>query len=80
MEEGVFRGLFQKILEKKYSFMILFMAMGDHFINNTIVNMLHVVTSTGTDELMVVRIAIVQSVSFIIILIWYKNKNLHKQH
>lgn len=129
MEEGVFRGLFQKILENKFSFIPaaviasvlfgfwhimapvrsfydgtmstggfiantimlvvtstlvgfkfammtkltsnLYMAMGDHFVNNTIVNMLHVVTDTGADKLMVVRISIAQSVSFIAVLIWY---------
>ncbi|MDE7428199.1 MAG: CPBP family intramembrane metalloprotease, partial [Lachnospiraceae bacterium] len=49
----------------------LYMAMGHHFINNAIVNMLHVVSSTGTDELMVVRITIAQTVSFVTILIWY---------
>lgn len=112
MEEGVFRGLFQRILEKKFSFIAavviasglfgfwhimapvrslydeaityngfianivllvfsssiiglelammtritgsLYMAMGHHFINNTIVNILHVVSTTGTDEFMVI--------------------------
>ncbi|MCI8493417.1 MULTISPECIES: CPBP family intramembrane glutamic endopeptidase [Anaerotruncus] len=129
MEEGIFRGLFQKILEKKYSFIIssiiaaglfglwhimapirsyydgtmsykgfvlnsillvvtsslvgfefalmtkltrsLYMAMGHHFINNTIVNILHVVSSTGIDKFMVVRISIAQTLSFVIILICY---------
>lgn len=129
MEEGVFRGLFQKLLENKYSFIAaacfsailfgfwhimaplrsyydgtmsfnglianalllvstsalvgfkfslltkltnsLYMAMGHHFINNAIVNMLHVVSSSGADELMVLRISIAQAVSFIIVLIWY---------
>ncbi|MDE7367768.1 MAG: CPBP family intramembrane metalloprotease [Lachnospiraceae bacterium] len=129
MEEGVFRGFFQRILEKKYSFIraaviasllfgfwhimgpirnyydgtmslgglianmlmllitsslvgfkfammtrltgSLYMEMGDHFVNNMIVNVLHVVSDTGTDEFMVIRIAIAQSVSFIIVLIWY---------
>lgn len=129
MEEGMFRGLFQKILEKKYSFVIavviasalfglwhimsplrsycdgtmstggfvansvmlittsalvgfkfammtkltgnLYMAMGDHFVNNTIVNVLHVISDTGADQLQVVRISIAQSVSFVIVLVWY---------
>lgn len=129
MEEGVFRGLFQRILERKYSFVAaavissclfglwhivaparsfydgamsyngfianaillvfssflvgfkfammtkltgsLYMAMGHHFINNAIVNMLHVVSSTGADEFMVMRITIAQSISFVIILVWY---------
>lgn len=132
MEESVFRGLFQKILQQKYSFttaaviaallfglwhvigpvrnyvdgistigalvanilmlvitttlggfkfaMItrltgsLYMAMGDHFVNNTIVNMLHVVSSTGTDELMMVRMATAQTVSFLVVLLVYIRK------
>ena len=129
MEEGIFRGLFAKILEQKYSFLVSalissilfgfwhvigpvrnyydgtsgmesmianvimllvtstlvgfkfamitemtgnhYMAMGDHFVNNTIVNLLHVVSDTGADEMMVVRVSIAQSVSFILVLIRY---------
>ena len=129
MEEGIFRGLFSKLLEQKYSFVVssiisscffgfwhmigpirnyvdetmsfnsmianiimlvitsafvgfkfamltqmtgsLYMAMGDHFVNNTIVNLLHVVSNSGADEMMVVRVAIAQSVSFILVLICY---------
>lgn len=129
MEEGIFRGLFMKVLEDKYSFIIsaiitsclfglwhmvgpvrnycegissmggmianiimlvvtsglvgfkftlltkmtgnLYMAMGDHFVNNTIVNLLHVVSDTGADELMFIRLTIAQSVSFIVVLVCY---------
>ena len=129
MEEGIFRGLFGRILEQKYKFLtsavissVLFgfwhvigpirnfvdgdsskagmianvimllvtsalvgfkfamlteitgshyMAMGDHFVNNTIVNLLHVVSDTNADEMMVVRVSIAQSVSFILVLIRY---------
>ena len=129
MEEGMFRELFPKLLEHKYTFIIsaviasvlfgmwhimapirdyydgtmsmsgfiansvmlvitsalvgfkfamitkltgnLYMAMGDHFVNNTIVNILHVISTSGTDDLMILRISIAQSVSFIIVLIWY---------
>ncbi|MDO5603396.1 MAG: type II CAAX endopeptidase family protein [Oscillospiraceae bacterium] len=132
MEESIFRGLFQKILQQKYSFtaaavtasllfgswhvigpvrnyvdgissmggmaanilmlvmtsalggfkfaMItkltgsLYMAMGDHFVNNTIVNMLHVVSSAGADEWMTVRMAAAQTVSFLAVLIVYMRK------
>lgn len=49
----------------------LYMAMGDHFVNNTIVNLLHVVSNSGADEMMVVRVAIAQSVSCILVLICY---------
>ena len=131
MEEGVFRGLFQKMLGDKYKFVIaaiiasllfgvwhimsplrtfidgemstagfiantamlvgtsalvgfkfammgkltgnLYMAMGDHFVNNTIANILHVVSigEEEADQLMTIRITIAQSVSFIVVLIWY---------
>nr|WP_279279528.1 CPBP family intramembrane metalloprotease [Pseudobutyrivibrio xylanivorans] len=49
----------------------LYMSMSDHFVNNTIVNILHVVTNTGADELMTVRVCIAQTVSFLLVLIWY---------
>lgn len=129
MEEGVFRGLFNKILSQKYSFILsaliasalfgfwhivgpvrnfldgessmagtvansamlvftsalvgfkfamltkmtgsIFMGMGDHFVNNTIVNILHVVSKNGADEMMVLRVAVAQSLSFILVLIWF---------
>ena len=129
MEEGIFRGLFTKVLEQRYSFVVsaivascffgfwhmigpirnyadetmsmssmianivmlvvtsalvgfkfamltkmtgsLYMAMGDHFVNNTIVNLLHVVSHSGADEMMVVRVAMAQSVSFVLVLVCY---------
>ena len=128
MEEGIFRGLFPRLLEQRYTCIIsaviasslfglwhimapirnycdgtmslegliansvmlavttcligfkfamitkltgnLYMAMGDHFFNNTIVNIFHVISITGTDELMVFRISIAQSISFIAVLLW----------
>ncbi|WP_312644130.1 type II CAAX endopeptidase family protein [Hydrogenoanaerobacterium sp.] len=138
MEEGVFRGLFLKLTEKKYSFVkaafitsvlfgiwhiagpvrsfwdgdisatgaimsavmlvvtsglvgfkfclltkitgSLWMAMADHFVNNTIVNILHVVTSTGADELIMVRITVAQAVSFLIVLfVYWKSDVRYKQ-
>ena len=128
MEEGIFRGLFPRLLEQRYTCIIsaviasslfglwhimapirnycdgtmslegliansvmlavttcligfkfamitkltgnLYMAMGDHFFNNTIVNIFHVISITGADELMVLRISIAQSISFIAVLLW----------
>ena len=52
----------------------LYMAMGDHFLNNTIVNVLHVISDAGADQMQVVRIAVAQSVSFAIVLAWYLMK------
>lgn len=129
MEEGIFRGLFNRMLSQKYSFILsaliasalfgfwhivgpvrnfldgessmagtvansamlvftsalvgfkfamltkmtgsIFMGMGDHFVNNTIVNILHVVSKNGADEMMALRVAIAQSLSFILVLIWF---------
>ena len=48
-----------------------FMAMGDHFVNNTLVNILHVVSENGSDNLQMVRISIAQTLSFILVLIYY---------
>lgn len=55
------------------------MAMGYHFVNNVIVNILHVVSATGTDQFMVVRISIAQTVSFVIILIWFVTAALREE-
>ncbi|MFS0576217.1 CPBP family intramembrane glutamic endopeptidase [Sporosarcina sp. 179-K 3D1 HS] len=138
MEEGIFRGLFIKLAEMKYSFIkavlissILFgfwhiaapvrnlldgeisangavmyalmlilttgitgakfclltkitgslwMPMADHFLNNTIINLLHIVTISGADELQVMRISIAQAVSFLIVLFIYWKSGAHHKH
>ena len=129
MEEGVFRGLFQRMLNSHFKFVVaaiiasilfgvwhimaplrnfidgnqslggfigesclligtsalvgfkfammgkltgnLYMAMGDHFVNNTIINILHVVSKTEADTYQVIRITIAQSLSFTVVLIWF---------
>lgn len=129
MEEGIFRGLFTKLLETMYSFIkaivfssvlfgiwhiatpvrslldgeisvagatmsalmlvlmsgitgvkfclmtkitgSLWMPMADHFFNNTIINLLHIATISGSDELQVIRISIAQTLSFLIIFLIY---------
>lgn len=126
MEEGVFRGLFIRLAEEKYSFLTacifssllfgfwhiaqpvrnvldgiqsfsgaflmglmlvitstlvgiqyamlsritgsLWAGMAAHFVNNTVVNLLHVVTVAGSDEMQTARIAIAQTLSFLIVL------------
>lgn len=58
----------------------LYMGMADHFVNNTIVNLLHVTTSSGTDELMFLRITVAQTLSFIVVLvIFLKRKTKRKR-
>ena len=134
MEEGIFRGLFIKIISNNYSFykanvisallfglwhfvmplrsyisgemslistiimMIgyiilsgimsikwgllykmtgsLWLGLGDHLFNNVLSNILHIVTTTGTDELQIVRIILAQIISFIVVILIYK-KMLH---
>ncbi len=129
MEEGIFRGLFQKLYERRYSFIrsamfasllfgfwhcvgpirsftdgisnekqlilnlmiliststligikyamlkkltgSLFAGMADHFVNNTIINILHVVSPSEIDQLQTVRISIAQTLSFVIVLAFY---------
>ncbi len=129
MEEGVFRGLFLKLAEKKYTFLWsmlfssllfglwhiaaplrslldgkmelfpacmamlsltimsglmgaklcmltkifgnLWVPMADHFVNNTIVNILHISAVSGVDEMQVMRITIAQTLSFFVVLFLY---------
>lgn len=135
MEEGIFRGLFIKIAEMRYSFTkavvfssllfgiwhiaaplrnlmdgemsvigtamsslmliltagitgakfcllvkitgSLWMSMADHFFNNTIINILHIVSTSGTDELQILRISIAQTLSFLIVLFIYWKSGAH---
>lgn len=56
-----------------------FMAMGDHFVNNTLVNILHVVSADGVDQLQMMRISIAQTLSFILVLIFYFWSKKHKK-
>lgn len=126
MEEGVFRGLFIKVLKSKFIFLraavlssllfgvwhivepirnlidgvqsvhgvlaqcalLIFAAflfgvslcmlleltgslwagMAIHFINNSSANLIHIVTATGADQMQTVRIAIAQTIIFVILL------------
>ncbi|GAB7112310.1 hypothetical protein JCM5176_11410 [Streptococcus sobrinus] len=52
----------------------LYMAMANHYFNDFIVNILHVQSQTGTDQLMFVRISIAQGISFMLVLFWYLMK------
>ncbi|MBR5636157.1 MAG: hypothetical protein IKW81_04405 [Pseudobutyrivibrio sp.] len=47
------------------------------FFNNCIAtNLLHVITESGVDEMMIIRVAIAQLLSFtIILLVWKKREN-----
>ena len=129
MEEGIFRGLFVRLLEAKNSFIkamvvssvlfgfwhiaapvrnlldgeispmgmlftaiilllttgitgakfclltkitgSLWMSMADHFFNNTIINLLHITTVSGADQLQAIRISVAQTLSFLIVLFIY---------
>jgi len=45
--------------------------MAAHFVNNITINLLHVSTVSGVDEMQTTRIAIAQAVSFVVVLIIY---------
>ena len=49
----------------------VYMSMGEHFVNNTIVNILHVLSAGGADIYQVIRISIAQSLSFTVVLILF---------
>ena len=52
----------------------LWAGMADHFFNNTVINIVHVVSSMGSDHLQVVRIVTAQLLSFVFVLILYLRK------
>ena len=54
----------------------LYAGMADHFFNNCIAtNLLHVTTESGVDEMMIIRVAIAQLLSFAVVLpVWMKRK------
>lgn len=139
MEEGIFRGLFTRLAQKKVSFLAantiasllfglwhialpirsyadgdmsaagafasgtvyvltsflmgfelgllkritggLWAPMAMHFVNNSIVNLLHVTSPAGDDPFLTMRITIAQMISFVIVLIayvkWHKQQKGH---
>ena len=54
----------------------LYAGMADHFFNNCIAtNLLHVTTKSGVDEMMIIRVAIAQLLSFaVVLLVWMKKE------
>ncbi len=58
----------------------LWMPMADHFFNNTVINLLHITTLSGSDEFQVIRISIAQTVSFLIVLFIYLKTSAPKKH
>ena len=51
----------------------LYAGMADHFFNNCIAtNLLHVVTESGIDEMMIIRVMVAQLLSFVIVLTEWK--------
>ena len=56
----------------------LWSGMADHFFNNSVINIVHVVSSEGSDHLQIMRIVTAQLLSFAFICILYvrKRKNL----
>ncbi len=53
----------------------LYAGMADHFFNNCIAtNLLHVITESGVDEMMIIRVAIAQLLSFTVVLLAWKIK------
>lgn len=54
----------------------IWVGLGDHLFNNTVAtNMLHVISSTGADELQIVRILVAQLFSFAFVLAIYCRRN-----
>lgn len=53
----------------------LYAGMADHFFNNCVAtNLLHVVTESGTDEMLIIRVVIAQLLSFALVLLVWKRR------
>lgn len=57
----------------------LWLPMADHFINNAVVNILHISSTSGIDELQTIRITVAQTISFIIVLIVFIKGKYYKK-
>ncbi len=57
----------------------LWFSMAAHFVNNTVINLLHVVTVSGADGMQAVRITIAQTLSFIAVLIVFIVKHRNRK-
>lgn len=73
---GIGYVVFAGIMSIKWSLLykmtgFLWIGLGDHFFNNAIINLLHVVSNHEIDNMQIVRILIGQSLSFVVILIIY---------
>ena len=58
----------------------LYAGMADHFVNNTIINILHVAGTAEIDQLQTIRISIAQTLSFILVLVifnWLRNSGIY---
>lgn len=53
---------------------VVWIGMADHFFNNTIINLLHVTTNTGIDELQIVRALIAQLLALVLVTVLYFRK------
>lgn len=49
----------------------LYAGMADHFVNNTIINILHVTGTSSADELQFIRVSAAQTLSFVIVLLLF---------
>ena len=57
----------------------LWAGMTVHFINNASVNLLHIVTTSGTDTMQTIRLTIAQTILFVIVVIWYARKAIKQK-
>lgn len=58
----------------------LWAGMAAHFVNNAGINLIHIVTASGADELQVVRISIAQTLSFVVVLIFFLKYQRRKKN
>ena len=58
---------------------VLWIGMADHFVNNTIINTLHITTINGTDEYQIARTIIAQTLSLVLVTLLYLKRRKSKE-
>lgn len=57
----------------------IWIGMGEHFFNNTVVNLLHITTVNGTDNMQIIRVMLANFISFsVVAIVYYVRKRNHK--
>lgn len=59
---------------------VIWIGLADHFFNNAVINLLHISTDSGMDEMMIARTLVAQLSALVLISVLYSNKRKKQAH